>query len=83
MAKRIVRREPQTPPSETTALRQGTSDDRAPVGVMENEPPRNVEEPGPDAIARRAYELYCERGCEPGREMDDWLRAERELRSRG
>jgi hypothetical protein len=34
-----------------------------------------------EAIARRAYELFQERGCEPGRELDDWLRAEYELNS--
>ena len=32
------------------------------------------------AIAHRAYELFQERGREPGRELDDWLRAEHELR---
>jgi hypothetical protein len=31
-------------------------------------------------IARRAFELYCARGCEDGRDIDDWLNAERELR---
>jgi hypothetical protein len=31
-------------------------------------------------IARRAYELYEGRGCEHGRDVGDWLRAERELR---
>jgi hypothetical protein len=31
-------------------------------------------------IARRAYELFCERGGEHGHDFDDWLRAERELR---
>ena len=31
-------------------------------------------------IARRAYEIYCERGRQHGRELDDWLQAERELR---
>jgi DUF2934 family protein len=29
--------------------------------------------------ARRTYELYKQRGCEHGRDMDDWLQAEREL----
>jgi len=33
-------------------------------------------------IERRAYERFCERGCEDGRDLDDWLEAERELRSR-
>ena len=30
-------------------------------------------------IRRRAYEIYLERGGQPGRELDDWLQAEREL----
>jgi DUF2934 family protein len=34
----------------------------------------------PDDVARRAYELFQERGREPGRDLDDWLRAERELK---
>lgn len=32
-----------------------------------------------DDVARRAYELYEARGAEPGADLDDWLRAEREL----
>ena len=31
-------------------------------------------------IAQRAFELYCDRGCEDGHDVDDWLTAERELR---
>jgi hypothetical protein len=34
----------------------------------------------PEAISNRAYELFEERGREGGRELDDWLRAERELK---
>ena len=30
-------------------------------------------------IRRRAYVIYLERGEQPGRELDDWLQAEREL----
>ena len=30
-------------------------------------------------IRCRAYEIYLERGEQPGRELDDWLQAEREL----
>ena len=33
-----------------------------------------------DAIAVRAYELFEERGRESGRDVDDWLRAEHELK---
>ncbi len=44
-------------------------------------------EPGPQATNEvprevtelRAYFKYCERGCEPGYDVDDWLAAEREL----
>ena len=32
-----------------------------------------------DHIADRAYELFLLRGREHGRDMDDWLQAEREL----
>ena len=40
------------------------------------------QESSPDMVARRAYEIYCERGCEHGRDMDDWFEAERELNGR-
>src|SRR5260370_5122199 len=36
-----------------------------------------------DAVARRAYELYCARGSQDGHDVEDWLTAERELRSEG
>jgi len=32
-----------------------------------------------DSVARRAYERYVERGGIPGKELEDWLTAEREL----
>jgi hypothetical protein len=36
--------------------------------------------PAPDEeIRRRAYEIYLERGEQPGCDLDDWLQAEREL----
>ena len=31
-----------------------------------------------EAIARRAFEIYCERSSHDGRDLDDWLQAERE-----
>jgi hypothetical protein len=33
-----------------------------------------------EEIRRRAYEIYLERGEQPGRELNDWLQAERELK---
>ena len=32
-------------------------------------------------IAKRAYELYCERGYRQGCSLDDWLEAERDILS--
>ena len=31
-----------------------------------------------EEIRRRAYEIYLERGEQPGTELEDWLQAERE-----
>jgi len=35
-----------------------------------------------DEIRRRAYELYEERGCEAGHEVEDWFEAERQVMAR-
>lgn len=39
--------------------------------------------PGPNGLHReielRAYYRYCQRGCEPGGELQDWLTAEQEV----
>ena len=32
-----------------------------------------------EKIRRRAYEIYLERGEQPGRELEDWLEAEGEI----
>lgn len=48
-----------------------------------NEKTRDLEEPpapAPEEIARRAYELFQQRGGELGHEEEDWLRAEKDLR---
>lgn len=34
-----------------------------------------------EAITQRAYELYVQRGGEPGKDVEDWVRAEKELSS--
>jgi hypothetical protein len=36
-----------------------------------------------EEIRRRAYQIYLERGGQPGGELDDWLQAERELKDGG
>ena len=45
--------------------------------------PKSLAQPATVAdsdIARRAYDRYLARGCEAGRDVEDWLQAERELR---
>ncbi len=36
-------------------------------------------EPSGVEIARRAYELYVQRGGEHGKDVEDWVKAEKEL----
>ena len=38
-----------------------------------------LREPLGEEIARRAHELYLRRGGEHGKDVEDWVRAEREL----
>jgi hypothetical protein len=39
----------------------------------------DFDKPTEERIRERAYELYLERGGEPGRDVEDWLLAEQEL----
>jgi hypothetical protein len=36
-------------------------------------------EPSEEEIAHRAYELYLQRSGEQGKDVEDWIRAEKEL----
>jgi hypothetical protein len=38
-----------------------------------------ADSPRREEIRIRAYEIYIERGRQPGYDLDDWLQAEREL----
>jgi hypothetical protein len=38
-----------------------------------------ADSPRLEEIRIRAYEIYIERGGQPGHDVDDWLQAEREL----
>jgi DUF2934 family protein len=38
-----------------------------------------VAQPQHEEIALRAYEFFLQRGCTHGRDLEDWLQAEREL----
>jgi hypothetical protein len=50
-----------------------TADDRTPKPLAPSASVTAAE------IASRAYDLYLARGCEHGHDVEDWLRAEREL----
>jgi hypothetical protein len=45
----------------------------------ENPEPEVPTAAGPEEIRQRAYELHLEGGCVHGRDLVDWLQAEREL----
>ncbi|HYL82980.1 MAG TPA: DUF2934 domain-containing protein [Candidatus Angelobacter sp.] len=51
---------------------------KSPSPVVKNSPAVESK-PSREAIALRAYEIYLERGGEPGHELEDWTRAEQEL----
>ncbi len=71
-------------PSTVKAPRGRNGNPAAGNGRPAPEKPRTTKARAPappthDQIARRAYELYEASGCQPGREQENWLRAEAEL----
>ena len=56
------------------------SDPRQPGAAVEQRD-RLPQAASEQEIRRRAYEIYLERGAEPGHELEDWLQAERELKA--
>lgn len=56
---------------------------QAPDGNVREPPTSAAWERFHEATEVRAYELYLARGGEHGHDLDDWLRAESELRQRG
>jgi hypothetical protein len=40
-------------------------------------------EPTQEEISIRAHQIYLSEGCQEGSDLENWLRAERELRSQG
>jgi hypothetical protein len=60
----------------TTQAHDHTSSERAREASNER-----VGVVSPDAIAIRAYEIFEEGGRAPGRDVDNWLRAEQELQA--
>ncbi len=55
---------------------------RAPKAEQTPVGPTTTAEPTLDDIRRRAYERYQQRGGNHGEHFDDWLEAEKELRTK-
>ena len=55
------------------------STDSAQPGTAVKERERLLHSTGEQEIRNRAYEIYLQRGAQPGNEVEDWLQAEREL----
>jgi hypothetical protein len=62
----------QTPLTENTPRRRRSDRDPSYRPLAQQSPTRKD-------IARRAYQLFEQRGGESGHDLDDWLQAEREL----
>ena len=45
--------------------------------------PMKAHEPTQEEIRARAYEIYLSEGCKEGSDLENWARAEKELRSKG
>jgi hypothetical protein len=56
----------------------GSADSTQPGAAVEERErlPHSTDE---QEIRHRAYEIYLQRGAQPGYELEDWLQAEREL----
>ena len=57
----------------TTTTKKNVVAMRRPAPASETVNPSSAE------IAKRAFEIYCERGGLDGNDVQDWLQAEREL----
>lgn len=54
----------------------------APMVKVSKTTPEARRTPTHEEIAIRSFELYLERGCQPGHAEEDWLKAEAALSSR-
>jgi len=83
---------PSTPRKRTTTTKRGTAtaDTSAPLDISATANDSSVGNGASapvstavtsEQIAEAAYQRYLRRGAEHGRDFDDWVEAERELRS--
>jgi hypothetical protein len=82
-AKSTAQRQPATPASSPRVQSGGAgaapADTAADMSAAAN---WNEANPGHDEIAEAAYHRFLRRGGQDGRDFDDWVEAERDLRSR-
>jgi len=69
------------PPSDQRGIDPGPRPEAMKVDA-ENEPDSSFDEPTADDIRLRAYHRYLERGGGDGMDFEDWLEAERELKTK-
>jgi hypothetical protein len=86
MAKRTTRsRAPKTSDySDTYAAEPASADRASDLGAQRDDATRNdsmASEPSEEEIRIRAYRRYLERGGGDGQHFEDWLEAERELKT--
>lgn len=64
-----------TTPDVSAGTSKGSQEDE------QSDPPFQISKAGWDyeRIARRAYELYDQRGRQEGRDVEDWMNAEKQL----
>ncbi|SPP66339.1 DUF2934 domain-containing protein [Nitrospira lenta] len=60
-------------------LVQGKRDEKAVTSPEDNPQEGAFSDELQARIAKRAYELYLERGCREGCDVEDWVDAEREI----
>jgi Protein of unknown function (DUF2934) len=57
-------------------IKRGIAEDQRAITAEVQRPPTK------DEVAQRAYELFVSRGRTDGRDVEDWLEAERQLKQR-
>ena len=56
-----------------------TRDEKAVTSPKDNPQERVLSDELQERIGKRAYELYLERGCREGCDVEDWVDAKREI----
>jgi hypothetical protein len=76
MAKRPIQSRVKGPQS-------GTAEDTVPDQANDRRSVSMGSEPSEADIRARAYQKYLERGGDHGRDLEDWMKAEMELKGKG